>query len=223
MYDRDTNNPGHMRSTTVIRFFVAAIFSMPTASAAAQTPSARSQFVLTKGKDTVAVEVFSRTASSLGSEIYQTTGPRIQYTMDLTAAGVINHVELTRVTRAGQSFGVGLFFLDTLVKGQFTTPGGSEQAAFPTRHAVPFLAVSLALCEQIVRAERLAVGATASATAIRLGAADTVTLKLTRFHADSVLFSMPDLQMKVATNANGDVIGGINMTAGWIAERKSTK
>jgi hypothetical protein len=196
---------------------------MPAAPAAAQTPGARSQFVITKGKDTIAVEVFSRTASSLSSEIYQTNGPRFQYSIDLRPTGEVDHVELTRVTKAGQSFGVALFFLDTLVRGQFTAPGGAEEAAFPTRHGVPFLAVSLALSEQILRAERLAVGATSSLTAIRLGVADTVTLKLTRFHTDSVLFSMPDLQIKVATNAKGDVVGGVNMIGGWIAERKSAK
>jgi len=40
----------------------------------------RSEFIIKKGTDTVAVELFSRDAETLTSEIYQTNGPRTQYT-----------------------------------------------------------------------------------------------------------------------------------------------
>ena len=92
----------------------------------------RSQFVITKGKDTVAIELFSRTDSALTSEIYQPNGPRVQYSLDLLRDGSIQHVELTRVTRAGQSIGISLFFLDTLVKASMSAGG-----VIPSQYSVP--------------------------------------------------------------------------------------
>jgi hypothetical protein len=189
-------------------------------SAAQPRQPQRSRFVITKGNDTVAVELFSRAANALTSEIYQTKGPRTQYTMDLKPDSSISHVEFTRVTQNNQSIGVSIFFLDTLVRAQMSVAGQSDRFEFPSRKAVPMLVVSFALCEQIVRASHLEVGKSASYTALRLGAGDTAQLIVTRFHKDSVSFAMQGAQLKAALGSNGDVVGGVNIGQGWIVTRK---
>jgi hypothetical protein len=183
----------------------------------------RAQFVITKGKDTVAVETFSRDPFTLTSEITQVNGPRTQYTMDLKPDSSIRHVELTRLTRAGQSIGISMYFLDTLVKASYSTAGESEQMDFPARRATPFLVVSFALCEQIVQAAHLDVGKSVRLTAFRMASGDTAALTVTRFHADSALLSMPDLQVQVALSATGEVIGGRHLGQGWTVERKNPR
>ena len=188
--------------------------------AAQPTAPKRSQFTITKGKDTIAVELFGRDGSSLISEIYQTNGPRTQYTMDLKPDSSISHVEFTRVNQANQSVGISIFFLDGTVKAQLTAQGQTEQYEFASKTAIPFLVVSFALCEQIIRSSRLAVGKSARYTAIRLGAGDTTALTVTRFHQDSVLFDMQGAQLKAALGTTGEVVGGVHMGQGWTITRK---
>lgn len=187
---------------------------------AQQQQARRSQFVITKGNDTVAVELFSRDGNALTSEIYQTNGPRTQYTMDLKPDSSISHVEFTRVTQNNQSIGISIFFLDSMVKAQMSAAGQTEQFEFPSRRAIPILVVSFALCEQIVQASHLDVGKSAVYTAIRLGAGDTTQLTVTRFHKDSVSFAMQGAQLKAALGSKGEIVGGVHLGQGWTITRK---
>jgi hypothetical protein len=203
---------------------LAALAALAARDSAGQTApgqsAKRSQFVITKGADTVAVEIFSRDANTLTSEIYQKNGLRTQYTMDLKPDSSVSHVEMTRVNPGGQSVGISIFILDSTVKAQVTAQGQTEQYEFPSRHAIPMLAVSFALCEQIIQASHLGAGKSASYTAIRLGAADTTNLTVTRFHQDSVLFSMQGAQLKASLGSKGEVTGGLHLGQGWTITRK---
>jgi hypothetical protein len=203
------------------RTLVVAMLALATADRL-DAQAAKSGFIITKGKDTVAVELYSRDSSTLTSDIYQSNGTRTQYTANLGRDGTIKYVELTRQGRQGQGVGITVAFGDTLVSASMTGPGGeTEKMALPGRgHDTPFLAVSFALCEQILRASHLAVGKSQQWTAFRLGAGDTTSLTVTRFHADSALFAMPDVQLKVAISPAGDVIGGRHMGQDWLIERR---
>ena len=201
------------------RLIAALVVSIPLA--AQQQQSKRSQFVITKGNDTVAVELFSRDANALTSEIYQTNGPRTQYTMDLKPDSSISHVEFTRVTQNSQSIGISIFFLDSTVKAQMSAAGQTEQFEFPSRRAIPILVVSFALCEQIVHASHLDVGKSATYTAVRLGAGDTTQLTVTRFHKDSVSFVMQGAQLKAALGSKGEIVSAVHLGQGWTISRKS--
>jgi hypothetical protein len=187
---------------------------------AQQQQAKRSQFVITKGNDTVAVELFSRDGNALSSEIYQTNGPRTQYTMDLKPDSSISHVEFTRVAQNNQSIGISIFFLDSTVKAQMSAAGQTEQFEFASRRAIPILVVSFALCEQIVQASHLDVGKSAVYTAIRLGVGDTTQLTVTRFHKDSVSFAMQGAQLKAALGSKGEIIGGVHLGQGWTITRR---
>jgi hypothetical protein len=188
--------------------------------AAQQQQAKRSQFVVTKGNDTIAVELFSRDGNALTSEIYQKNGPRTQYTMDLKPDSSISHVEFTRVTQNNQSIGISIFFLDSTVKAQMSAAGQTEQFEFASRKAIPILVVSFALCEQIVLASHLDVGKSATYTALRLGAGDTTQLTVTRFHKDSVTFAMQGAQLKAALGSRGEIVSGVHLGQGWTITRK---
>jgi hypothetical protein len=189
----------------------------------AQQP-ARSEFIIKKGKDTVGVEIFSRDAGTLTSEIYQSNGLRTQYTLNLRPDSSVQHVELTRQGRQGAGAGVSVNFGDTLVTATMSAGGESEKFEFSTHgKTTPFLAISFALAEQVMFASHLTVGKSQSWTAVRLGAGDTTTLTVTRFHADSVLLAMSDIQLKLALSRTGEVIGGRHMSQDWLVERKTLK
>jgi hypothetical protein len=85
----------------------------------------------------------------------------------------------------------------------------------------PFLAVSFALSEQLVRASHLAPGRSARWTAVRLGVGDTATVTVTRFRPDSVSLAMRDVELHVALSPAGEVVGGTHLAQHWTVERKS--
>jgi hypothetical protein len=190
-------------------------------TALSQTTPVRSQFVVRKGKDTVAIEIFTRDATTLASEIYQSNGIRTQYTADLRPDSSIRHVEMSRQNRQGGGATISVTFSDSIVSAVFSAGGDTEKFDFaPRGRATPFLAASFALAEQIVFANHLPVGKTAKLVAVRLGAGDSTTLTLERFHRDSVSLVMADLQLKVALSPTGEVIGGRNLGQDWLVERK---
>jgi hypothetical protein len=189
--------------------------------AVAQQTAPRSQFVVKKGNDTVAIEMFSRDRSTLTSEIYQSNGVRTQYTADLRSDHTIKHVEMTRQGRQGAGGTVSVTFGDSIVSAVASAGGDGEKLEFVSHgRATPFLAISFALAEQIVLANRLEVGTSTKLVAVRLAAGDSTTVTLERFHSDSVSLVMPDLRLTVALSATGEVIGGRNIAQGWVVERK---
>ena len=135
--------------TSTIGFLSRAAFLILIVAAAHALPaqqSARSEFIVKKGKDTVAVEIFSRDAGTLTSEIYQSNGVRTQYTLNLRPDSSVQHVEMTRQGRQGAGAGISVHFADTLVTATMSAGGESEKFEFPSRGtATPFLAVSFAL------------------------------------------------------------------------------
>jgi hypothetical protein len=166
----------------------------------------------------------SRARSRLTGEIYQTNGPRTQYTLNLRPDSSIAHVELARQNRAGGTAGISVHFTPALVSAQFSAGGQSEKAEFaPRGKSTPFLAVSFALAEQIVQASHLKMGQSLKLTAVRLGGRDTATLTVTQFHADSVSLFMPDVELRVALSPKGEVVGGRHVGQNWTVERKSVK
>jgi hypothetical protein len=214
--------------TSTFGYLARAVFLLVISVAAhglhAQQP-VRSEFIVKKGKDTVAVEIFTRDASTLTSEIYQTNGIRTQYTINLRSDSSAQHVEMTRQGRQGAGAGVSVNFADTLVTAIMSAGGEAEKVEFASGRgkAIPFLAVSFALAEQVLFASHLAVGKSRVWTACRLAAGDTATLTVTRFHADSALLAMSDLQLKLALSPKGEVIGGRHMAQDWLVERKTLK
>ena len=192
------------------------------ADLAAQGP--RSQFVVTKGKDTVAVEVFTRDGRSMTSEIVQSTGVRTQLTVELRSDSTIQSVEYQRQNRQGKGVTLDGRFADSLVVATVTDGSSSETLSLERPgKATPFLAVSFALSERLIRAAHLGVGDSTKLLAVRLGVLDTATVTLSRFHADSVRLAMRDLELKVALSPKGEIVGGVHPAQNWTVKRKSVR
>ena len=178
------------------------------------------QFVIRRGKDTVAVERFTRDGSSLTGDILQPAGAHLQYTVLLEPNGTTERVDLTRTPRQGSPISVGVEFGARSAHAVMTAAEGREEVDFPTPlPATPFLIQSFAITEQIVRTARLAPGQQTTWTAVRLGAGDTATVTIARFHADSVSLTMADVAVTVALDKAGRVVGAIHSRQPWVLER----
>jgi hypothetical protein len=122
--------------------------------------------------------------------------------------------------RQGSPINVGLEFGAGSAHAIVSAAEGREEVDFPTPlPATPFLIQSFAITEQIVRIARLAPGQQTKLTAVRLGAGDTATVTVARFHPDSVSLTMADVAVTVALDRAGRVVGARHSRQPWVLER----
>jgi hypothetical protein len=195
---------------------MALILGAPSAGAQA----AQQSFTIRRGADTIAIENFSRDGGILTGDITQKNGTRIEYVAVLRPDKSVEHVDMTRKAQGG-SGALSIDLDEKQIQVAFTQGGTSEKASFaPGARPAPFLAVSFALSEQMIKAAGLKPGQSVKWLALRLGAGDTATVTISRFHADSVSITMADVGLKVRVNSANDVVGGTHNTQPWIVERK---
>ena len=203
-----------------VAMLAALVATTPSRAQSNAAQSANGRFVIRRGKDTVAVEQFTRDAASLSGDIVQSAGPHLQYVVLLAPNGAVERVDLTRTPRQGSPITVGVEFGTGSAHAVIGAAGGREEVDFPTPFpATPFLIQSFAITEQIVRTARLAPGQQTKWTAVRLGAGDTATVTIARFHPDSVSLTMADVAVTVALDANGRVVGAVHSRQPWVLER----
>ena len=191
-----------------------------TAAVVASAAEAQGTFIVRRGADTLAVEQFTREAGLLTGALTQKSGLRSEYVVVLKPDNSVERIDMTR--KAAQPITIGIGFDPQAVNVSFQQGGQSENAsiATPSGRAAPFLALSFALSEQIVRAANLKPNETVKWLLLRMGTGDTATATITRYHADSVSITMADVGLKLAINAKGEVVGGTHQSQPWIVERK---
>ena len=189
----------------------------------AQDP-AQQQFIIRKGKDTVAVERFTRDAGTLQGQLSQSNGVKVEYVANLRPDHSVEHIELSRQGLQGNALTLSVDFGDTLVKAAFESQGKKQEMSIATQlRTTPFLVNSFALLEQIALASHPAEGQKVKWSAVRLGAGDTASISVSRGMADTIVVSAPQGDVKLAMSRAGEVVGGWFAPAQWVIERKSGK
>jgi hypothetical protein len=181
----------------------------------------KGEFIVRKGKDTVAVERFTRDPATLTGQLFQTSGARMEYVANLRPDQSIEHIELSRQGLQGPVFTMSIDFGDTLINAAFEGSGKKQQMSIATQaRPIPFFLLSFALLEQIARASHPAEGQKVKWVAARLGAGDTASISVTRGQADTVVVSAPAGDVKLVLSKAGDVLGGAFAPQQWTIERK---
>lgn len=199
---------------------LAALTVLGAAPAGAQS-DATTEFIVRRGKDTLAIERFSRDAATLTGNIAQSNGGKFEYVANLRGDNTVEHVELQRTAPNGNSATMSVDFADTLVKATVMSGAQTQSLSVGTlQKPLPFLLISFALCEQIVKASHPEVGKPVKWMAVRLGAGDTASMTVTRVSADSVTISVPQGDVRLAVSAAGDVVGGQFPPQQILVERK---
>jgi hypothetical protein len=209
-----------MTRATLVR--AAMVLTAAVMAASSLGAQAQTEFLIRKGKDTIAVERFMRDGLTLSGTISQSNGLRSEYVANLRADHSVEHMEMSRQGTQGPAALLSIDFADTLVKGSVT--GGPQPVTMTLRTAakpLPFLIQSFALAEQIVRASHPTTGQTVRWTAVRLGAGDTASLSVARVHADSVVISVPQGDLRMAVSQAGDILGATFAPQQWVVERKA--
>ena len=189
----------------------------------AQDP-AQQEFIIRKGKDTIAVERFTRDAATLQGLLTQSNGVKMEYVANLRPDHSVEHIELSRQGLQGPAMTLSVDFGDTLINAAFEAQGKKQQMTIPTQaRTTPFLVASFALLEQIALASHPAEGQKVKWIAARLGAGDTASISVSRGMADTVVVSAPNGDVKLVFSKAGDVVAGVFAPAQWVVERKTSR
>ena len=201
---------------------IAAMF-LAAHAAAAQDP-AQQEFIIRKGKDTVAVERFTRDAGTLNGQLSQSNGVKVEYVANLRPDHSIEHIEMSRQGLQGPAVTLSVDFTDTLISAAFEAQGKKQQMSIATQaRTTPFLVNSFALLEQIALASHPAEGQKVKWIAARMGAGDTASISVARGVGDTIVVSAPNGDVKLAMSKAGEVMGGWFAPAQWVVERKGLK
>lgn len=181
------------------------------ASAQAQSGS----FVLSAGKDTVSVERFRRTPSSLEAEmLIRAAGARLKYQAAITAEGLVTSLT-NRFWQATDSASAPARQLATIrLTGDSViadmTGGGrtATQRLGTTVGALPYINPSFALLELVIARARKVGGSPATIPVFMVSGGQTLPVTVTTVGADSVVLSMAGGEMRVRIDASGQILGG---------------
>ena len=180
------------------------------------------EFIIRKGKDTVAVERFTRDPATLTGRLEQANGVKVEYVANLRPDQTVEHIEMSRQGLQGPPVTLSIDFGDTLITAAFEAQGKKQQMSLATQtRPMPFLINSFALLEQIARASHPAEGQKVKWLAARLGAGDTASISVARGMADTVVVSAPNGDVKLVMSKAGEVVGGWFGPQQWLVERKS--
>jgi uncharacterized protein len=188
------------------------------APAAAQTPAAPpgwTTFVVTQAGDTLAVERVTRTAARLESDlVVRGYGLRWQFSLALTpealASTMQNTVRMTNANPEAPPAQAGtLAFRGDSVIAEITMPTRTTQRFATTAGALPFVNLSAAIAEQLVRRARVLGGARAVVPVFVVDGGRTAPAEVTWATPDTAVIMLGGVELRVAVAADGRLLGAI--------------
>ncbi|MEO8089284.1 MAG: hypothetical protein ABI703_03185 [Gemmatimonadales bacterium] len=207
---------------------VAIIFAAP-AALNAQAVSDSGTFVVRHGRDTVAIEQFSRTGVKLEGTLTLRNAKRTSERWSAVVApdATVPLIEVT--VREGSDSGsrgarvvqrARVIFKEDSAAVDAMGGQGIQTRLFATElGAVPYLNLSFALLEQAVRRARVSPD-TSQVAFFNLGGGQTVTAKLSRLGSDSLRLTIGNVEYLLRVDQAGRVLGGRIPAQDVVAERR---
>lgn len=186
------------------------------------------QFIVRLGRDTLAIEQYTRTADRLqGEQVIRAprTVHRI-YTVTFGSSGIAERYELVTHNVSGAlpaEFRATATFQDDSAVA--TLPGRDSTRTVRSRvgaGALPFLGQSFGIVEEVTRRARAAGGDSFAMPMLQLGDTEPMPVTVTRAGADSLILMLDGIgPLRARVDAQGTVLGvsGIGGTAQITVER----
>jgi hypothetical protein len=185
-------------------------------SLAAQADSGT--FVIRHGRDTVATERFTRTATSLNGTLAirnaKQTSQVYQAVVAPDASVALIEVTVRESQDSGRAKGkvvqrARVIFKEDSAAVDDVTDHGLQTRIFGTeKGAVPYLNLSFALLEQAVRRARTAAGDAVEVPLFNLGGGQTVEGKVSSIGTDSLAVAIGNVEFHLRVDSSGRVLGG---------------
>jgi uncharacterized protein len=197
---------------------VVLVLAAGAAPALAQAPAAvpgRTTFVVTQAGDTLAVERVTRTAARLESDlVVRAQGLRWEFALALTPDALVstmqNMVRMLNAVPGSPPAQAGMVeFRGDSVIAEMTAPAHATQRFATTAGALPFVNLSAAIAEQIVRRARVLGGPHAVVPMFVVAGARTVPAEVTWPASDSAVILLGGVELRVAVAADGSLRGAV--------------
>jgi dienelactone hydrolase len=185
--------------------------------AIAQTAPTRAQttFVVTQASDTLAIERVTRAAGHVDSELaMRGQGINLRFEMHLAAQDLVSSMEfavrLANATAAAPPAQAGkLTFRGDTVIAEVTAPGRATQRVGAKTGVMPFVNLSMATAEQLVRRARTLGGARVEVPMFAVGGGQVVPAIVTWPSRDSAVITLGGVDLRAAVAPDGRVLGAI--------------
>jgi hypothetical protein len=213
-----------------IRFCVAlAMVAVCPSLGDAQTPTDSGSFVVRHGRDTVAIERFSRTPTRLEGTLAILNAKRTseRYTAVIAPDATLPLIEVT--VREGVDSGrvkakivqrARVIFKEDSAAVDEVGGAGLMTRVFGTQTgAVPYLNLSFVLLEQAIRRARAASG-NSEVSFFNLGGGQTLKAKLSPIGSDSLKLDIGDVRYHLRVDSAGRVLGGRIPAQDVVVERR---
>lgn len=195
----------------------------------AQASADSGAFVVRRGPDTVAVERFIRSPTSLQGtlELRDARKTSERYSAVVAPDGTLPLIEIT--VREGRDSGASkakviqrarvIFKEDSAAVDELGQAGLATRVFETEQGAVPYLNLSFALLEQAVRRARLANGGSQVAF-FNLGGGQTLVAKFSPLGSDSLRLDIGDTRIHLRLDGDGRLLGGRIPAQDVVVERE---
>ena len=201
------------------RFVVSILAAVATAAPAfAQSGTSAAQhatFVVTQGADTLAVERVTRTSGRVESELtVRGQGVLLQFALALAPQELVSAVDVA-VRVAGANSGAPpaqagtLAFRGDSVIVDMTAPSRSTQRFATGAGALPFVNLSMAVGEQLVRRARAVGGSRVQVPMFAVGASQVLPAVVTWPTPDSAVITLGGADLRASVAPDGRLLGAV--------------
>ncbi|MGI8509812.1 MAG: alpha/beta hydrolase family protein [Gemmatimonadaceae bacterium] len=164
-------------------------------------------FIVRQGSDTIAVENFERSSSRLHGVVEARGGAKGEYTATIAPSELISRLEILGSTPNGQSTsrGVLTFVGDTA----FADIGqGKTQQVATQQGAMPWINLSFAFAEQLVRRARVIGGNQVKIPIFVVQGGRTLSATVSKLGGDSLAIDLSDAVLNVHVDPSGRLLSG---------------
>ncbi|MBI1809497.1 MAG: alpha/beta fold hydrolase [Gemmatimonadetes bacterium] len=190
--------------------------------ASAQDPIESGAFLISKAKDTLVIERFRRTATSLAGTVTAQGAPRLEYVATLGANNGVAALTIDVYAASATADDKALQHVTMTAKGDsmlVELPTGTQRIA-SNAAAIPGINNAFALFELFTRRVR-ASGGDMIVPYFSLAGGQTLPVMLSRVGADSIVAKIAGQEQRLHVDAAGRILGG-SLAATYELSRLST-
>jgi uncharacterized protein len=199
----------------VISIYAVVVAASPAAAQASASGPQRATFVVTQAGDTLAVERVTRTTGRVESELtMRGQGGQLQFVLVLAPQNLVSSMEIA-VRKAGANPGAApvqagtLVFRGDSIIADMTAPARTTQRFAAGPGALPFVNLSMAVGEQLVRRARSIGGAQVQVEMFIVGGAQVVPALVTWPAPDSAVIAFGGVDLRAAIAPDGRLLGAV--------------
>jgi len=192
-----------------------AVAAGPLAAQSGAAAPVRATFVTTQGGDTLAVERVTRTNARVESDLaVRGQGVQLRFSFALDSQALVSSMEIAarpvgaNVDAPPAQAGTLVFRGDSVI-AEMTAPSPSTQRFAPGAGALPFVNLSMAVVEQLIRRTRIIGGPRVQVPLFVVAGGQVLTAVVTWSGPDTAVIAVSGVDLRAAVSPDGRLLGAV--------------